>query len=42
MIKKVEEIYKETEVTVTIKRGYTERFWTKKSEAGVCDEFTLV
>lgn len=30
MIKKVEEIYKETEVTVTIKRGYTERFWTKK------------
>lgn len=30
MIKKVEEIYKETEVIVRIKRGYTEKFWTKK------------
>lgn len=36
MIKKVEEIYKETEVTVRIKRGYTERFWTKKGVKQEC------
>lgn len=30
MIKKVEEMYEGTEVTVRTKRGYTERFWTKK------------
>lgn len=36
LIKKVEEMYEGTEVIVRTKRGYTERFWTKKGVKQGC------
>lgn len=36
LIKKVEEMYEGTEVTIRTKRGYTERFWTKKGVRQGC------